>query len=365
MTENGPLKLDYPRPLTDPRPVTALLPGEVALAAAEHMAALVTPSGQFRYAYDARTGAPLPGYNLLRHCGTAWAMAEIAQAFGRADLVETARRAMHWLLDERTQVNRTGAACIVENEGRVKLGGAGLGIVALTQLGDVEGVERRLEIARGLGVFIREMRRRDGDFHHAIDIRSGAVQRLRSDFYTGEALFGLVRLTEATGEPEWRELAESTIATLAGRDYGVAQQSHWMLYAIAELCRATVEPALAQYAGRIVRAVLDAPEYRKRREATPIACRMEGLGAYVRMLRSGAGETAPRGLSGLPQPGEVVAHLWTDADLLMNHRLRTGAFRRGIGNTTVQIDYVQHCGSAFLRLHQLGVLPLGGAQERP
>ena len=339
---------------TSANAVRLLSPAEVALTAAVHAADLVGPTGQFRYGYDPQTGASTPGYNLLRHCALIWAMGEIGRTFERGDVLEAASRAMNWVLTERVHSSPRGSACIFEADKKAKLGGAGLGILALTALSPSLDRPEYRDTATGFGHFIRDMRRRNGSFHNLIDIRTGKTLRKRSAHYTGEALLGLFRLARATGDMEWRDLAVRTIDALAPRDFGVREPSPWFVYALSEMHRETGRHL--DYAGRIVRRVLVAPRYRGPNETVPVACALEILASYASRVGGHSGPFP----AGVPSFDDVVAHARTDAESVLKNRLPTGAFRHSARNRRVQIDQIQHAASAFFGLHSIG---LSGLQQ--
>ena len=71
----------------------------IAIEGAECLARLVDRRGKFLYRYDADNPGPSTGYNILRHCGTIWAMTEIANRAGPLpDVAAAAQRAAEWLI---------------------------------------------------------------------------------------------------------------------------------------------------------------------------------------------------------------------------------------------------------------------------
>lgn len=203
---------------------------DIAISGAKKAASLIKPNGRFVYLY--KGGQVLKGYNLMRHFGTAWAIADIAASCGGlAAEADAANCAMAWLSRKYAVPALRGFA--ISNNSKAKLGGAGLAILALTSLAGLGlGVER-LGLARQLGEFILSCRKADGDFHHKVDVFTGKPYDFRSDYYTGEALFGLVRLYEATGEKRFLQAVRETIPLLDVQNYRVPEQSHWMVFPIS------------------------------------------------------------------------------------------------------------------------------------
>lgn len=324
----------------DDRRVTA---DAVARQGAQRIAELIKPGGRFIYAHEAETGAIVPGYNLLRHCGSVWSMLVIARHFGDmpTEIVQ-GERAMSWILSKRTrQIGNT--LCITSGE-TAKLGGCGLGLLALTELFWATGKRHWLAPAQALARFILRCRRDDGDYHHKIVLESFAPDTFRSEYYTGEALLGLIRLYQATGDVQWLDVAQHSVEALEAQDYGVAQKSHWMAYAIAELHACLPSDRWLAYAGRIARGLIDEAQDLQARETAPIATRVEALMAYAAMAGAGSLD----GQAGGPPRLEALQVARRYLSVLMQNRLNNGGFVRGPGQCTVQIDYIQHAAHAFL-----------------
>ncbi|MEQ9811822.1 MAG: hypothetical protein RLO50_03515 [Azospirillaceae bacterium] len=311
----------------------------MAQEGARAAAALVKPDN--RFAYRTHGGSELSGYNLLRHCGTAWAIADIANALGGLDDARSAAaRAMAYIAEHR--IRTIGGHACVSSGRATKLGGAGLAILAFAALEGDGRAGRFRETACSLADFILACRRDDGDFHHKLEVKSGRVLNFRSEYYTGEALFGLLALHRLTGRQDVLDVAVDSIGKLQAENYGVAQQSHWMVYAIASLHALTGERRLLDYAGAICAHIIDFPAYRERHRSTPIACRTEAFMAYADMLvRAGGAGAGPDGRAIMEATDE---NIW----LMLRHRLNDGSFIGGDDRPEVQIDYIQHASSAFL-----------------
>jgi hypothetical protein len=175
----------------------------------------------------------------------------------------------------------------------------------------------------------------------------------RSDFYTGEALFALSRLSWDSGEDSYRDVAAETTAMLARQGYGIAKHSHWMAYALSALHELTGDESLMAYAGQIIRAIIDQNAYRGAGSSSAIACRTEALVAYGDMLvRAGGTEVGPVG-------AEVMAAMRENLELLMDYRLDDGGFINGTTERRVQIDTIQHAAAAFLGYDRLSRMGLG------
>lgn len=319
---------------------------EIARSGARHLAGLVQRNGRFTYRYASSNGQPMGGYNLLRHSGAIWSLAQTARILGDLDdVTDAARGALSWLLSKRV-VRVRDALCVAGKRG-AKLGGAALAILACLEVNRIHADPELVRVARGLGRFLVLLRRDDGDFDHKIDLNDGEVSPFRSDYYTGEALFALAQLHEATGEDAWLDLALDSIMALDARDYGVAEQSHWMLYALDAVFRHRHEPECLIYAEKIVRNILDVPDYREAGRSTPIACRTEGFLAFMRMTAA-SGSSTHRSLA-----ASALDAIVTNLGMQARFRHSSGAFVRGVNCDEVRIDYIQHNISSFLMHHCL------------
>lgn len=262
-----------------------------------------------------------------------------------------ADRATRWLLTNHLKfLGELDRACFSE-KGEIKLGANGLGLLAI--LSDDSGRNRDIiqAIADRLGNYILTEQRPDGDFAHKRDLATGTELPFRSQYYTGEALFGLLRLHEITGQWEWLKAAGDCEALLAGINYGVAEHSHWMLYAIDLLTKFRPNATFFEHATTIAAEIIDNPRYREDGRSTPIACRTEGLLAYLRT------QNRFDSLKNDALTERCLAEIRQNLILQVKYRRQDGSFIRGGSDsreTEVRIDYIQHNISAFLGYHRFG-----------
>lgn len=325
---------------------------ETASSGASCLARLADRNGHFKYRFDSVSGSAAEGYNVLRHCGAVWAMLDVGERIGRPrDILEAGIRAVTHLLNEFLKFSpdyRHG--CIAENNS-VKLGGNALAILAMLSVYRATGDDILKTLAASLGKYILKDLKPDGDFVHKRYLASGKVSDFKSMYYTGEALLALLALFEASGDEFWLDAAIHSENALAPRDYGVREQSHWMLYALERLCRYRWDENHARHAGKIARHILDFPEYRSWGRSTPTACRSEGLLAFIRLLDQGKCGDELAGLR-----GTCVEAIDFNLGEQLRFQLDTGAFVRGGDDerkNEVRIDYIQHNISAFLYRHEL------------
>lgn len=340
-------------------PISPLRARDIVRASLAHLALLVQANGRFIYAHEAQdTGTVHPGYNLLRHCGTLWFMARATRhlpGVADPDLVAAIARAtaylggkLHpppWMDADRPSLGLVG-------NGSIKLGGLGLGLLAL----DAVRRNRDLNAALSTGTLpfspaetMARMRRyaldeiEGDDFRHKRDFATGAVLPFRSDYYTGEAIFGLLMTGPAT------EDLTRVITALLRRGYGLAEQSHWMAYAACEAVARGVVPSPlgSAYLTGLMEAILGDATYRQRRRSTPIACRTEALTRVLQLAIAMPDLLSP----------DLVARIRTHAAenlVLQLDWYVDGQFWKDDDVRKVQIDYIQHNATAFLHWALLG-----------
>lgn len=325
---------------------------DIALSGADYLAQLVDGDGRFKYRFDPVSGSVAEGYNVLRHCGAVWAMLEAGEHGDAKEKIRDAGfRAITYLLNEFMHFSPDYRhACIVENNS-IKLGGNALAIMAMLSVYRATGDDILKTLSESLGKYILKDLKPDGDFVHKRYLTSGKISDFKSMYYTGEALLALLQLFEASGNELWLNAAIRSEDMLMHQDYGVKEQSHWMLYALEQLCRHRWDGNHARHAGKIARHILDYPEYRSWGRSTPTACRSEGLLAFIRLVDQGPGKVEYAALR-----EQCVAAVETNLAEQRRFRRDDGGFVRGGADhrsNEVRIDYVQHNVSAFLYRHLL------------
>lgn len=331
---------------------------EIVVASLAHLARLVQRKGRFVYAHEAGDiSAVHDGYNFLRHSGTLWFMARAVNMLGAPpdpDLILALARATAFIGEKLAPapwaaLDRPSLALV--SKGAVKLGGLGLALLALSEAQNIPALHAFLPDALPLGTAETITRMRhyaldeiDGeDFRHKRDIATGAVLPFRSNYYTGEAIFGLLMSGPVTDA-----LAHVT-TSLMRRGYGWAEQSHWMAYAACEAVeRGVVPEALGSaYLTGLMEAILTDARYRQRRQSTPIASRTEALTRVLLLARVQPDLLTP----------DLLARIRTHAAENLALQLDwydQGQFWKGDDAQKVQIDYIQHNATAYLHWVLLG-----------
>jgi hypothetical protein len=326
-------------------------PLEVAYTGAKCLNDLLQGDGSFKYRYDGLTATPLNGYNVLRHAGTIWSMLDVYRNVADKTLLEGGRKATQYLLDTYLRFFRDYQnACICEDN-KIKLGGNALSTLALLSLYELTQDHFLLAVAEQLCHFVLTQRLENGGLVHKRYFDSGKISDFSSMYYTGEALLALLALYRRTDRKDVLDAVVEIEKDLAAIDYGVEEQSHWMLYSLELLSHFQVSSLYYRHAAKIVIHILDNPEYLSWERSTPIACRSEGLLAFVRMQR-------PEDVDDRALCEKCLEQVQANLMLQLAFRLPDGSFVRGGKDqrkNEVRIDYIQHNTSAFLHYARLGL----------
>ena len=274
----------------------------------------------------------------------------------------------------RVIASRTGEEVA---QSTAKLGGAGLGLVALCAAHSLDPDLVSLDDLRGLARFVLWAQRPDGSFRAKFFLERDAWSSFVSLYYPGEAILGLVRLYALDPDPAWLTAAARAAAFLARsrRDLSPSKlpHDHWLLIAGGELLprwgelqqapapRAEVRLHLDRLASLFlaVQAEIAAAgrypgSFHASGAVCPSATRVEGLVGYASLSGVASAEAPSRAklLAGI----QLGARFLERAQLLEDPRL-CGAFPRGLVETSdeplrqrgeVRVDFTQHSLSALL-----------------
>jgi hypothetical protein len=361
-------------------------------------------NGDGRFVYKTHlTGGPDESgdYNMLRHSGAIYALGMCQARWPDEATADAMARASQYLMDSSVGPvpGETGLLAVwtrpeIVGEGashRAKLGGAGLGLVALVSSGWAQDATQVLTL-RQLALFLLFMQEEDGGFVSRFDFEEGQDDSFTSLYYPGEAALGLMMLYEIDPQPEWLQGAADAMAFLARTRQGRtdAPPDHWALIATGRLLphlekcpRPVSRELLLSHAAQVCQSMLD--EYNRNQfetpragcftndgRTTPTATRIEGLLAALTYLpadqaalkariRKTSGEAVAFLLS-----SQVTGGLYEGAipraigPLGSDHPASGRAFNRRAGE--VRIDYVQHALSAMVQYRDLLA---EGAQAQP
>jgi len=348
-------------------------------------------NGKFTYRVNIDPAVKVfPKYNILRHAGAIYALATYEQRTKDKEALDTLIHAVRFLKKNtiKTLSERDDMLAVWSNPEinlskapyQAKLGGAGLGLVALLSMEKIKQGTTSIDVLRKIGRFILYMKKSDGSFYSKfIPSRGGRNDQWTSLYYPGEAAFGLLMLYEKDPHPQWLQGAAESIAYLArireGRD--IVEADHWALLATAKLlplynlCRQPIpRKRVLQHALQICKSMLiDIPECSKEpnicgslsRGGTtcPTATRLEGLLAALtflpdeqRVFRRKIKSVVSNGISFLLRSqvssGKYVGGIPRAIGKLPSiHPSYSEKFNERA--TEIRIDYVQHALSAMIQ----------------
>lgn len=188
-------------------------------------------------------------YNIIRHAGAIYAMSQYYELYPEDDEMRSAiERAGKYLRDEAigpVSSNKDMLAVWskpeINNSGKplqAKLGGTGLGLIALLSIEKFHPGFTSLSDLQKLGNFIVYMQKEDGSFNSKyIPDEGGRSDKWGSLYYPGEAALGLLMLDEVDPTGLWIERAIKALEYLAKNWRGKSSVpvDHWTLLATSEL----------------------------------------------------------------------------------------------------------------------------------
>jgi len=375
------------------REATPTPPGDVsstaqaAAFAATYLVGAVGEDGRFVYRINMNPDVEVrDDYNILRHAGTVYSMAQYYELEPDPAVLEAMLRAGAYLRDEALGPVPDGADMLAvwsdPTEDRdipeqAKLGGAGLGLVALCSIERVQPGFTPLEDLRRLGRFITYLQKDDGSYHSKyVPSAGGRQDEWVSLYYPGEAALGLAILHELDPSGGWLEPAARSIEYLAldREKQAEVPADHWVLLAtekIFELASREELPVsrelLESHALRICEAMLaeqiDDPArpalhggFARDGRTTPTSTRLEGLQAVLGFLpaehemRPVIESAVERGIGFLLRAqvteGEYAGAFPRSVVRVGGDSERAREFNEDA--TEVRIDYVQHALSALV-----------------
>ncbi|GEM_PF-866771 len=359
--------------------------------AANYLLRMCDEKGKFVYRINLNPKVkPKPKYNMLRHAGTMYALAMYEQRYPNAKTRDTLARAAQFLKKTIAPIPGKDDLLAVwsypEITGRkapvqAKLGGTGLGLVALLSLEKIKPGTTPLEDLRKMGRFIVFMQKGNGSFYSKyIPSRGGKNDRWTSLFYPGEAALGLLMLYEKDPLPIWAQVATHALTYLARIRAGKfsVEADHWALLATTKWLHLNKKPFLdiqiRQHAVQISESMLATQaqfpinsinygSFVTDGRTTPTATRLEGLLAALSFLSTENSLLRKRITSAVVQ----------GLSFLLRAQIRSGKYAGGMPRairplpskhprfkksfnrraTEVRVDYVQHALSAMIQFEQM------------
>ena len=352
-------------------------------------------NGKFVYKVNVNpTIQPKPRYNFLRHAGAIYAMAVYDHTYPQKSTQNALKRATDFLKKSaiapvpgakellavwsRPEITRSNKPL------QAKLGGTGLGLVALLSVEKRIPGNTPLTYLRQMGDFLLFMQKTDGSFYSKyIPEKGGRDDSWTSLYYPGEAALGLLMLYEKDPSVKWLQAAADSIQYLARKRAGkkLVEADHWALLATAKLlpvydrCRTSLsQQAVKQHAVQICQSILRSKpdinddslrygSFMADGRTTPTAIRLEGMLAALGFLSADAGNLRQ----------QMVVAIDAGMQFLLRSQIRSGQYAGAIPRaihllpennpefkksfnrraTEVRIDYVQHTLSAMLQYEEI------------
>ncbi len=360
-----------------------------------YLSGILLDNGKFVYTTNLDPDVIVkPGYNILRHAGAIYALCMYHTLTGDPEALSTARKAGRFLTAETLRpvewrqdlLGVWSLPAIVHNNTppELKLGGTGLGLVALCSLKKLDRGTVSLDTLKKMGNFILYMQKKNGGFYSKYyPGKQGRDDSWTSLYYPGEAILGLLMLYELDPQKQWLEAASRGINYLYEIRKGSeeVEADHWSLLASERLLqnlekRANPEEVnnIITHAMTVCRSIINAratfpkgsdyygcltPDGR----TTPTSTRMEGLLSAITFIP--LNDTVAI---------EFILNTVNDGmEFLLNAQVRegphAGALTQGFIPAAeissgifsnhdnriqeIRIDYVQHALSAWIQYYNL------------
>jgi hypothetical protein len=348
--------------------ITAEVLAERIGMAADYLVRETASDGRLTYDYKANWDKDAGGYNILRHAGTGYSMFQAYRLSGDPVLLAAAERVAGFFVRQmRADPDHPDEYFVVWKRRRAKLGGIGLGLCMLVEQEKASPGSVDLKRIEGMARHIERMQNPDGSFESFFSYDDRAPSIRKSIYYSGEAILGLVRLHQLSGDPHWLEVA------IKGADYLVNKRwvslglriyvppDAWLLQALEELDRAAPDDRRAEYAfsiGEVIAGIkLMDPE------STPPDMLGAGLSGLQRLPNSatagsfGEALTAAARLEKRRRPGQQrfltfamnnasfqLRNQFVEANsyYLPNPARAHGGFRMAPDYAEIRNDHVQH-----------------------
>jgi hypothetical protein len=353
---------------------------QAARLAGKYLIAATGKDGSFRYIYLPKEDAETHDYNYLRHCGTVVAMLELYRLTGERELLTASSHAIRFFQKQIRPFRIEEDASCLCSEGKVKLGGAGLALLALAQYSHATGDLKHLPLMQQLARYISLEQDAEGRFVHMRTCPGFRKIDFVSEYYPGEAMCGLIALYEIDRNEGWLESAgRSADYLITVRDKGKTvmdlKHDHWLLIALDRLYRHRPKGTYLIHAMRIAQSIMlkqrrkGIPDwvgsYFSPPRSIPAAIRCEALCAAYRLVRD-FGDRLPDTYRKSIMANHLLAALHLNMHFQLGTQLRPesamylpnpakgiGGFKESLSNSPIRIDGVQHNLSAVVHFYRI------------
>lgn len=363
---------------SDPGEVTAALLRERIVLAGQYMTRETGDDGKMTYGYLVEDDKEGTGYNLLRHAGSVYSMMQAYRVEPDEELLEASKRGIEYYREKMREDDKNPGEWFVLDGKRAKLGGIGLGLCMMVEMEKANPGYVDMDIVLGMARHIERMQLDSGEFLSFYDWRGKGVTNRKSIYYSGEALLGLLRVYQITGDEHWLDVAEKGADFLVDRRWvalGVrlyVPLDAWLIQALEELDRARPDRKRQWYAFELSEAIA------RRKLMDPSKTPPDMLGAGVSGIRSlphaatagafGEALSAAARMEARRRPGETrhrtfamhnagfqLRNQFHDGNNwhVPNPRRAMGAFRERPDDSQTRNDHVQHNLSGLFGLLDL------------
>ena len=340
---------------------------------------VVKKNGKYIYSYLPEENKKKKGYNILRHAGTTYSILEAYELIPDYELLIVAESAINYIINkvQDFEVNDIPVSVAVEKD-TIKLGGNALTTIMLAKYTQITENYKYMELMQRLARYIFETQDKSGEFIIQKQRYSTKEKyHFKSEYYPGEAILSLIRLYQLDGNKDWLNSAEQASNYLIKirdkrADINTIIHDHWLLYALNELYREQPHNIYIEHVLLITKSIMKSQitdntenptwngAYRLphiRLESTPTACRSEGLcAAYHLLLDNGYKKKASKIIKTIDvgikfqlqnqlRPESVVSY--------KNKKLCLGAFKRGLKQNDLRIDFTQHNISSLIAYYKI------------
>ncbi len=245
----------------DPGEITPeLLRHRIGLAAG-YMTRETGSDGKMTYGYDVEDDKLGSGYNLLRHAGSVYSMLQGYRVQPDPEVLEASKRGIDYYRQKMREDDANPGEWFVLDGKRAKLGGIGLGLCMMAEMEKASPGYVDMDIVLGMARHIERMMLPSGELLSFYDWQGKGVTNRKSIFYSGEALLGLLRVYQLTGDEHWLDVAERGSDFLVDRRWvsmGIrlyVPLDAWLIQALEELDRVRPNDRRAWYAFELSEAI--------------------------------------------------------------------------------------------------------------
>lgn len=322
-----------------------------ARAGGDYLVRMQKPDGTFHYLYKPAQNISARSYNNLRHAGTAYSLYQLYGVTQDVRYLDAANSAVNFLRTEFVTLEPD--VLYLTDQGKGKLGGTGLALVALTYR-IPHGDAADLADAQALANHILSQQNSDGSYESYLKIKGNEPRGSVSLYYPGEAILGLMKLYAIDHDERWLASAQRGAAWLIASQRAMESlpPDAWLIQALEALYAVDSQVVYLEHALALSQSIA-AQQYSLDKKNQPVfalntvqvAARAEGLISGWRMARVANHPAANEIGETLRQSAHfVLQHQYTGHEHLPDPARAAGGFPvlRRNGEPAIRIDYVQH-----------------------